>query len=838
MRLSFRKLLILSFVSLSLVLILLIYLILHLISIQALRLTKVNEYETLVSTVSSYIDRVIEEKNRDADYLLSLISTQRGTKLTQERIVTFLNSVSDIRNVLIIDSSGVIVDVFPKRDDLVGIDISESQIFKNSQIMNFHGPYLTFIDDTSSYVISKRHDNRFILLFIEITGLNSIIERLNRLGYFAFIIDANGSVIFHFNEEVVNQGVNLSYMKPIRKALLNDVEELIQIDFEGEKYLMIARRISKTNYYFFVGQRKEDALSQLNTFIASLSYLLILLIILAVILSLVISNRFTVPIQRIVRAIEKVKGGDYKISAVKSNIAELQRISEELITMARTIEDREVKLRKIFETSLDAIIMTSVDGKILEFNEAAAKMFGFKSKSEVSEEKRLDSIYFWNAADRNLIRREILEKGSVKNLEITFKRVDGTPFYGLISSSAVKDESGKILFIVSSIKDITDKRKLQEQLFQSQKMESIGRLAGSIAHDFNNILSVIHSSNQLIQMVTKNDPKLERYTAAITGAVTKARDFIRKLLAFSKRQVFLPTVCDLNEVLTEEIKLLKPTVREDIALELTTSQKPLYVSLDRTHFTQVLLNLVVNAMDAMPVGGTIKIETGERKFEFSHNVENPTIKYGNFAEIKFSDTGVGIPDEIKDRIFEPFFTTKPDGTGLGLATVYSIVQQHGGFIDVSSQLGKGTTFKIYFPLATPKVDTQIEQADDYDLPLRKILMVEDNSELRAMIEEVLRKNGFEVISFSSGLEAIERFESIKDEIDLCLFDVVMPQIGGFELMKKLHSIKPDLKVIFMTGYSDNLQQIRSLIEEGHKLIYKPFGINELKRKILELSKEG
>lgn len=417
---------------------------------------------------------------------------------------------------------------------------------------------------------------------------------------------------------------------------------------------------------------------------------------------------------------------------------------------------------------------------------------------------------------------------------MVFKKRDGTLFYGLLSSTLVRDEKGNILFIVSTIKDITEKRKLQQQLFQAQKMESIGRLAGSIAHDFNNILSVIYSSNQLIQMYSRNNPQIDKYTTSIAKGVEKARDFIRKLLAVSKRQPFEAKVYDLNEILREEIKILRPTIREDIDIDLKVSDKPLYVNIDRIQFTQIILNLTVNSMDAMPNGGEIVITTEEKSFEYEYFGKNQYVKGGNYACMSFSDTGIGIPEDIRDKIFEPFFTTKPEGTGLGLATVYGIVQQHNGFINVYSEVGKGTTFKIYFPLAESVEQKVDKDKEEIEIKARRILLVEDNEDLRSITEEILKKHGFEVYSFSNGMEVLERYEELRDLIDLCLFDIVMPSIGGFELYKRIKTINPNVKVLFMTGYANNLLQVQTILKEGQQIIHKPFGVEELKKKIREM----
>jgi len=335
-------------------------------------------------------------------------------------------------------------------------------------------------------------------------------------------------------------------------------------------------------------------------------------------------------------------------------------------------------------------------------------------------------------------------------------------------------------------------------------------------------------------MITKDNPQIQRHTENISKGVERAKDFIRKLLVFTKSQPMEFKVYDINELLKEEIKLLTPTLREDISFEFELFDKPLSVSLDRTQFTQILLNLTVNAIDAMPYGGMIKIVVEHKKFDADAIRVYPFAKIGDYACISFTDTGKGIPKDIIDKIFDPFFTTKTEGTGLGLSTVYSIIHQHKGFINVYSEEGKGTTFRIYLPLMEREEKVFEEKDEDVSVEIKSILLVEDNNEVRAVVEEMLKSIELNVVSFSNGFEALEKFKKIKDEIDLCLFDVVMPSIGGSELYKKFKKIKPDVKVLFMTGYANNVAQINALIKEGMKIINKPFTISEFKKKISEI----
>lgn len=833
MKKTFKIYTFLTLISTSILLIFFINTIIFIIAKKQMKKEKSKEYETTIKTVSYYIDRIIEEKSKDLNVISGYLKSQEKFENKINQIINFLSINTDIKYTLIVDNKGIVRYTFPLKEFILGIDLSNDPIVKKSGKVSFYGPYVSIIDKKPYYIMSKKLTETTILIFIDIPEINSLIETLESQGYYGFIVDDKGFAIAHVNDEIVKQGLNLSHYDFIKKGI-EGIEEMIEADLDDKKFMFLARKIPKTEYTFFIGNEYYEALSSFYVLRGKIIYIILLITIFLFPLSLLISRRFIKPVHNIISMTEKLKKGEYNIPKAKSNINELEEISEAIYEMNKIISDREITLRKIFEASKDAIVISNFEGYILDFNDAAAKMFGFNDKNGVSPELKKDILYYNDISDRNFILDKLIEKESIENYEVIFKKKDGTLFYGLISSTLVKDEKGKVLFIVSTIKDMTDKRKLQEQLFQAQKMESIGRFASSIAHDFNNILSIIHGSNQLIQMHTKNNPQIEKYTSSITNGVEKARDLIRKLLAFSKKQPLNPKISDLNEVIKEEIKLIKPSIREDIILELKTSNSPLLVNLDRTQFTQIILNLTVNAIDAMPDGGKITISTEEKNFEHEDKKIYPFIREGDYACINFSDTGIGIPEEIKNKIFEPFFTTKVDGTGLGLATVYGIVQQHNGFMTVYSEEGKGTTFKIYLPLSAYSKKYQEEKDNNNEISIKNILLVEDNNEVRTIVEEMLKINGFEVYSFSNGSEALNQFEEIKNIIDLCLFDIIMPSMGGFELYKKIKEIKPNIKVLFMTGYADDLSQIRTIIKEGQQVINKPFSIAELRRKIKEI----
>jgi len=786
------------------------------------------DYKTHINLFSFYFERVISERYGDIEKIANFLSDKNYSR---EKVEIILSRRPCINYILLLSKDGTVKDTFPKRQELIGIDLSYSPFYKNAEKLKFSGPYVFLIDKQPYYVMSKVTSDKIVLAFLNIPDVNSVLEILKREGIYAFIVNQKGAVLFHTDERIVKEGTNWSDLDFVKKGI-SGVKELIEGEIEGERYIFKAEKVPTLDGVIFIGMPYYKAFSVILSLREKMVLVLLFSVILSVAISLILSKGLLRPVKKILKMIQKIKEGNYNVTPYKSGLEELDIVSYNISEMAKSIYDRELKLKKIFESSLDAIVLSTADGDILDINDAGIKMFGFENKEEALKIKTWQ--VYENISQRLSLLKELESKGYVKDFEVIFKRRNDKNFYGLTSSTIVRDKNGGILFLVTTVKDITEKRKLQEQLFQSQKLESIGRLTGSIAHDFNNILSMISGRNQLIQMITKDNPQIQRHTETISRGVDRAKDFIKKLLVFTKSQPMEFKVYDINELIKEEIKILKPTIREDISLEFEPFDKPLPVSLDRTQFTQILLNLTVNSIDAMPQGGMIKILAEQKKFDEEAVRVYPFAKAGDYACISFTDTGRGIPRDIIDKIFDPFFTTKSEGTGLGLATVYSIVHQHRGFINVYSEEGKGTTFRIYLPLTEQLERVSEEKAQDIPIEIKNILIVEDNHEVREVVEEMLKSIGLNVISFSDGFEALEKFKEIKEQIDLCLFDVVMPSIGGVELYKKFSEIKPDVKILFMTGYANNVAQINALIKEGMKILNKPFTIYDFKKKISEI----
>jgi len=406
-------------------------------------------------------------------------------------------------------------------------------------------------------------------------------------------------------------------------------------------------------------------------------------------------------------------------------------------------------------------------------------------------------------------------------------------------------KQGKPSLLAGFTIDITERKhaaeemaNLQEQLRQSQKMEAIGCLAGGIAHDFNNLLTVIKGYGQLSLLGLKEDSPLRGNIEEINRATDRSADLIRQLLIFSRRQVMEMRVLDLNILLQNLDKMLRRVIGEDIELVTLLAEDPGRVKTDPGQIEQVILNLAVNARDAMPSGGKLTIETANVELDETYARRHVAVTPGRYVMLAVSDTGVGMTPEVRDRVFEPFFTTKEEGkgTGLGLSTVYGIVKQSEGNIWVYSEPGRGTTFKIYLPQVEELLEEVKEKVVGEELPCgsETVLVVEDEEEVRKVAARILRGQGYKVLEASNGADTLMICKEQKEPIHLILTDVVMPQMSGRQLVEQLRQVYQNLKVLYMSGYTDNIIVHHGVLERGINYIQKPFTVGALAGKVREV----
>jgi len=493
----------------------------------------------------------------------------------------------------------------------------------------------------------------------------------------------------------------------------------------------------------------------------------------------------------------------------------------------------------LLQSASQAILSVNRDGRIVLANPKTEEMFGYSGEELLGARIEIllpESRRMAHGHDREefFARPRVRPMGI--GMDLAGRRKDGTEFPVEISLSYVETTEG--MFAIAFVNDISDRKRLEDQLLQAQKMEAVGRLAGGVAHDFNNMLTVIAGYNRMIlDELSPLDP-LRGCAEEVLKAADRAGALTKQLLAFSRRQVMQPCVMSVNTTIEHTEKMLRRLIGEDVELVLSLLDEVGNIKADPSHIEQAIVNLAVNARDAMPNGGRITVETANVHLDETYARTHLGVKPGDFVMVAVSDTGQGMDAETRRRIFEPFFTTKEKGkgTGLGLATVYGLVKQLGGDIWVYSEPGQGTTFKLYFPrvveTATLPPETPV-QADEAPAT-ETILVVEDEQAVRDLTVKILRKLGHTVLAAANGAEAVEISNSYTGTIALLLTDVVMPNMSGRQVAEELLKVRPGLKVLYLSGYTDNTVVHHGVLEDGVEFLPKPFSREALARKIRDV----
>jgi PAS domain S-box-containing protein len=479
------------------------------------------------------------------------------------------------------------------------------------------------------------------------------------------------------------------------------------------------------------------------------------------------------------------------------------------------------------------IFVIDSEGRVVTWNPGAERLTGFSSDDVIG--KRVDGVLRPPDAPgeplEDLFER-VRRDGSAEWDDFGIRK-DGTRYTPHIYCTTMLNRAGELIGYVSLVRDVTEQRSLEMQLAQAQKLESIGQLAGGVAHDFNNMLMVIFSRCYLL--LRQLQPGQQRqWVSDIRAAAVKNRDLTQQLLAAARRQVMEPHVVDVNEVITSAVQLLGPTLGEQIRIHVELEDPLWNVFADAGKLHQVLMNLAINARDAMPRGGELTIESRNVQIDTPYARQHVGLRPGDYVTLLVSDTGTGIPREVRERIYDPFFTTKDPGkgTGLGLAVVRGIVEQTGGTIWMYSEEGRGTTFKLFLPRHSG--EKRVEAADDDDAPLRgaeTILLVEDEELLRPVIRETLEEQGYRILEAASPAEALKLSASFPDRIDLLLTDVIMPGMTGNELAEAIVATRPDIRIIFMSGYSNRVLMNHDTLSASVRYLEKPIATSLLLRTI-------
>jgi len=505
-------------------------------------------------------------------------------------------------------------------------------------------------------------------------------------------------------------------------------------------------------------------------------------------------------------------------------------------------KEKEQQLRTLFERSEEVVFISSPQGKFVEINPAGVKLFGYANAKEIMQIDIKKDLYV-TPEDFDNYLAELNKNKILKDYEQRLKQKNGKEKTVLITAFQINDDSGNTIGYEGIIRDITEKRQVEQQLFQSQKMESIGMLAGGLAHDFNNILTAINGYAELVLMNLKeNDPNYKRVKNIRKGG-KQAENLVKQLLAFSRKQIIETKVCSINYIIKELDSIFRKVITEDIQLNVELKKGLNYIKADPVQIQQVLVNLIANAgfaikqMKGISKDKLIAITTDEILADENFINDHPETKLGKYIRITVKDSGIGINKETLTKIFDPFFTTKKEGegTGLGLSTVYGIIKQNDGVIFVNSSPGKGTSFDIYWPITKEKLskESSTETQLEFKQRCETILFVEDDLNVRQLATDALISFGYEVYEAEHGKHALEiiKKNNLINKIDLMITDMVMPVMGGEELSEQINKLNPKIKIILSSGYTNSQIFKNETKNRNYFFLSKPYTIPKLEKKI-------
>ncbi len=550
-------------------------------------------------------------------------------------------------------------------------------------------------------------------------------------------------------------------------------------------------------------------------------------------------------IARVARLLEIRRANEELELRVAERTAQLEAANQALERELAERKQIEQKLRQqaaLIDLAYAAIIVRDINNTVIYWNPSAVETYGWSA--EEAKGKIADTLLQTKFPIPLEELNSVLFTSGRWHGELRHVRRDGAEIVVESRKAIVRDDNGEPTAILEVNRDITERRRAEEalrqaeeQLRQAQKLEAVGQLAGGIAHDFNNLLTAILGQSELL-LRQHDDDSLRRKVEEIKKAGDRAALLTYQLLAFSRKQILQPKVLDLNVVVSEMDKILQRLIEENIEIKPILDPLLGRVKADPGQISQVIINLTINARDAMPRGGRITVETQNVYLDEEYASEHVSVRPGHYVMLAVSDTGAGMDAKTQKHIFEPFFTTKEvgKGTGLGLSTVYGIVKQSGGNIWVYSEVGRGTTFKVYLPRVEDEIEQAATDAASGNLPrgTETILLVEDEEAVRKLARDILESCGYTVLEAANGAEAIAICEDQDCEIDLLITDVVMPRMDGREVAERLTLLRPQLRVLFMSGYTENAIVHHGVLDEGANFIAKPFSLEKLARKVREL----
>ena len=793
-----------------------------------------------------------------------LDGNQSATKILSEYI---------LKNKLIIDKSIHTISIISPEGKVltstdlstIGSDLSEERYFKKGKDMVIVAEKRTVAPELPEIVasapllsISTGMPIGVIANFIHISELNSILERIETEEYEGekriteaelkrhrikiYIVNREKRLI---SKPPSIKDIELNYIidtLPVRKALESNEEFSGFYDnYRKIKVAGASEYLSEMKWVLIMEEDIDDILAHTRVIGRNMLITASIVIGIIIVLFIIFFKNIVMRIQSIAVATYDIANGNYNITIPVHENDEIGVLSRSFNRMASEISRRTYELaesEKRLREAQHIARLGSWDWDIvkneLHWSDEVYNIFGLnKDEFSLTYEKFINLVH---PADREFVKSSVHEALYNKkpfSLDHRIVLPDGKEKIVHEDGVVTFNGKGEPLHLFGTVQDITEKKKLEDQLKHSQKMEAVGILAGGIAHDFNNILSAIMNYSNLLIMKRREDEMTKKFAEQILEASRRGAGLTRGILAFSRKQPMNMQVVDLNEVIRMVEKMLKRMIGEDIELTIRLKDKPLMVNADEVQIGQVLMNLSTNARDAMTKGGRIIISTDIIELDEGYIRSHGYGVAGDYAMISFRDTGIGMDEETRMRIFEPFFTTKEfgRGTGLGLSISFGIVKQHNGFINVYSEPNKGTEFKIYLPITSekPRVKESVEVALSLN-GTETVLLAEDETEVRETTRAILEEHGYKVIEAVDGEDAVQKFIENKDGIKLIISDMIMPKKNGREAYDEIKKIRPDIKAVFMSGYTADLLTEKD-IHKGLDLILKPVASNELLKRI-------
>ena len=617
------------------------------------------------------------------------------------------------------------------------------------------------------------------------------------------VVDQKGHQLAGPGINVYSDPVDMNDFEPVRLAIKGNAGQG-KFDHKGENTYAAYSSIHSLGWGVVVDQSEDHVLQRMNDV-----------------------RRQTYTVAFIFAAMALACGGI---------IASLYRGQKKLNEQVAALTGSEARYRSLIQGATYGIYRANEKG-FTSVNPAMVAMLGYDSEEEVLA-LNLERDLYVDADSRKMLIEKYKNLSVLESEEVRWKRKDGKIITVQVSGRTLHDESGKLAYFEMIAEDVTRKRELEDQLRQSQKIEAVGRLAGGVAHDFNNLLTVISGYNEMVLENLGAGHPMRAELQEVRKATERATALTSQLLAFSRQQVLETKVVDLNTVLISMENLLSRLLGENIEVSILTGHSLGSVRADPGQLGQVIMNLAINARDAMPKGGKLTLETANMYLDRNYIKDHPGCDAGAYVMLAVSDTGIGMDADTRAHIFDPFFTTKPQGsgTGLGLATVYGIVKQSGGNIWVYSELGLGTTFKLYFPRvdAPPEKTEQQRKAEKHALGSETVLLVEDEEGVRALTSAVLRKAGYKVLEAVNPETALKFCHEHTGLIDLLLTDVVLQQSSGRELSLQVKALRPNIKILFMSGYTDDVVLHRGVVSAESDFLQKPFTTSDLAKKVRDI----